>query len=480
MRSKPQASVLVIGSMIAVLCLQYVTSALISPLSAASEAHDAGDNVAQTASVNASGLNLRPEPSTRRPPIARLNQGQSVEILGQEEGWFQVRSGQLIGYVAGAYLTFEDPTTAANKSKETNRRQGPDETFNWPAPRYSVQAAAFADFARATTLIDTLKQKGFTTAWRETVVREGRAYNRVLVGPYASLAVADDAIEELTGLGVEAFVRSEQTERPRPLIITPRAGDDGETVAAPEEQGDKPPTQQSKPSTTSGPSTDQTKAPEALAIREPGGVPTPEDKLAPEPSTEYARSAVDAQAPARRYVKSLLEMRRHRTVVQEWDLSCGAAALATVLSYQYDDPVPEREIAKALIRREEYIARPELVWLRQGFSLLDLKRYVDQRGYEGVGYGQLTIENLIEHAPIMVPVNFKGYNHFVVFRGMLGDRVLMSDPAWGDRTMRLGKFENAWLSYPEVGKVGFVVLGSDGATATNALAPRPSDFVLLR
>src|SRR5689334_2013631 len=59
----------------------------------------------------------------------------------------------------------------------------------------------------------------------------------------------------------------------------------------------------------------------------------------------------------RRAVKSLLEMRQERTVVQQWDLSCGAAALATLLSYQHGDFVSEREIAKGLMRRKEYIAQ---------------------------------------------------------------------------------------------------------------------------
>jgi predicted double-glycine peptidase len=181
-----------------------------------------------------------------------------------------------------------------------------------------------------------------------------------------------------------------------------------------------------------------------------------------------------------REVTSLLEMRRDRTVVQEWDLSCGAAVLATLLTYQHGDPVSEREIATDLIKRKEYIARPELVRVRQGFSLLDLKRYVDSRGYRGVGYGRLTMEDLIAQAPIIVPVNFFGYNHFVIFRGVRGDRVLLSDPAWGSRTMRREKFEDAWLVYPEIGKTGFVVQRRDGTIPPNRLDPRPSDFVMLR
>ena len=87
-------------------------------------------------------------------------------------------------------------------------------------------------------------------------------------------------------------------------------------------------------------------------------------------------------AQAQRPVTSLLEMRQDRVVVQEWDISCGAAALATILNYQHGDPISEREIARGLIAREEYLADPDLVRARHGFSLLDLKRFVDRRGYK--------------------------------------------------------------------------------------------------
>ena len=185
-------------------------------------------------------------------------------------------------------------------------------------------------------------------------------------------------------------------------------------------------------------------------------------------------------ADGRGPVKSLLEMRQDRVVVQQWDLSCGAAALATLLNFQHGDPVSEREIAKGLIQREEYLANPSLVRARHGFSLLDLKRYVEQRGYQGTGYGRLTLADLIERAPIMVAVRFNGYNHFVVFRGALGNRVLLADPAFGNYTMLAEKFEGAWLDYPRFGKVGFVVTRTDDAAPSNRLAPRPTDFVSLQ
>ena len=185
-------------------------------------------------------------------------------------------------------------------------------------------------------------------------------------------------------------------------------------------------------------------------------------------------------AANRQPVQSLLEMRQDRVVVQKWDLSCGAAALATILNYQHQDPVKEKEIANALIQRKEYIDDPLLVRAREGFSLLDLKRFVDKRGYQGLGFGKLELADLIERAPVMVPVNLAGYNHFVIFRGVKNNRVLVADPAWGNRTFLLEKFLDAWIEYPKFGKVGFVVIAKDNKNIENQLAPRPKDFVFLR
>jgi predicted double-glycine peptidase len=169
-------------------------------------------------------------------------------------------------------------------------------------------------------------------------------------------------------------------------------------------------------------------------------------------------------------------MRRENVVVQNFDLSCGAAALATLLTFQHGDPVTEKEVAEQLIRDPKYLADPLIVRKNQGFSLLDLKRYVERRGYEGLGYGQLELENLIELAPILVPIKTKGYDHFVIFRGIIGSRVTLADPAFGNRSMPIETFKAAWLSSPEFGKVGFMVKRRDGASPPNRLRPQVSDL----
>ena len=180
-------------------------------------------------------------------------------------------------------------------------------------------------------------------------------------------------------------------------------------------------------------------------------------------------------------VRSLLEIRRANVMIQNWDLSCGAAALGTLLRYEFGELVTEKEIARGLMSRGEYIEHPDLVQIREGFSLLDLKRYVQTRGYKGLGFGQLDLNDLIERAPIMIPINALGYNHFVIFRGVMGDRVLLADPAWGNRTMTLDKFQRMWLDYGEpMGRVGFTIEHADGRKPLSRLQPKFSEFVMFQ
>ncbi|MBC7514313.1 MAG: C39 family peptidase [Herminiimonas sp.] len=176
-------------------------------------------------------------------------------------------------------------------------------------------------------------------------------------------------------------------------------------------------------------------------------------------------------------VKSLLEIRRRNVVIQKWDLSCGAAALTTLLRYQHGEPVTEKLVAASLMRRPEYIEHPELIQVREGFSLLDLKRDVTARGYKGIGYGKMELKDALAKAPLLVPIEVNGYNHFVVFRGASNGSVLLADPAWGNRTMPINAFVASWINYPGFGRVGFAVQRPDGTTPPQqALVPRPDDF----
>src|SRR5690348_2555841 len=93
-------------------------------------------------------------------------------------------------------------------------------------------------------------------------------------------------------------------------------------------------------------------------------------------------------------VRSLQEVRQEGVIIQKWDTSCGAAALATVLTYSLYEPVSEREVATGMLR----MTVPIKVKHQGGFSLLDMKHFVETRGLTGTGYRDLTFEQLITPA----------------------------------------------------------------------------------
>ena len=173
-------------------------------------------------------------------------------------------------------------------------------------------------------------------------------------------------------------------------------------------------------------------------------------------------AALGAEEP----VRSLREIRQENVVVQQWDTSCGAAALATLLRYQHGLAVSEKKIAEAMLRRSD----PLKVKTRGGFSLLDLKRYADGQGLEGAGYMNLGLDDLLDMAPAIVPVVVRGYPHFVVVRGKAHDKILIADPAFGNRTMDVRSFQKAWQ-----GPIAFVVRRRDGKAPPNELTERPTD-----
>lgn len=126
--------------------------------------------------------------------------------------------------------------------------------------------------------------------------------------------------------------------------------------------------------------------------------------------------------------------------MQRWDISCGAAALATVLTFRLHDPVAESMVAAGMLRKTD----PLRVRLRGGFSLLDMKRFAEARGYAAEGYRGLTLAQLTAmHSPI-VPIEEYGNPHFVVVRGIRDGKVDIADPAFGNRRMPTEQFERVW------------------------------------
>jgi hypothetical protein len=142
-------------------------------------------------------------------------------------------------------------------------------------------------------------------------------------------------------------------------------------------------------------------------------------------------------------IRSLKEIRGEGVVRQKWDVSCGAAALSTVLTYDFKDPTPETAIVVWILHRVD----GKRVRERGGFSLLDLKHFAEARGYHAEGFSGMTIEDLaLEKTSVITPIRAKGVDHFVVVKGMVAGHVIMADPAFGNMTMRVDQFQKLWKS----------------------------------
>jgi len=161
-------------------------------------------------------------------------------------------------------------------------------------------------------------------------------------------------------------------------------------------------------------------------------------------------------------VTSLAEMRYEGVVKQAWDLSCGAAAIATLLSYDYGDQVSEREAAEAMLRRTD----PLKVRFQGGFSFLDLQRFAQSRGYVANGYGNVGLEDLRQMSPSIVPISVHGYDHFVVVRKIDGHEVIFADSAFGNRVLSVSEFEKSWKL-----NVAFVVEETPDSNSADRDAP---------
>lgn len=140
-------------------------------------------------------------------------------------------------------------------------------------------------------------------------------------------------------------------------------------------------------------------------------------------------------------VASMKELRFRTTLRQQHDFSCGSAAVATLLSYHYAYPVSEQTIFRAMYERGD-----QAKIRKEGFSLLDMKAYLEALGFQADGFvaelEQLSAANI----PGIALIKEQGYNHFVVIKGLRNGRILVGDPSAGTRVMPVDRFKALWVN----------------------------------
>lgn len=129
-----------------------------------------------------------------------------------------------------------------------------------------------------------------------------------------------------------------------------------------------------------------------------------------------------------------------RTVVrQQYDYSCGSAAVATLLRFHYATPVGEGEVFQSMYDRGDQ-ERIRSV----GFSMLDMRTYLETRGFAADGL-RLSLDRLATlGVPAIALITHNNYRHFVVVKGVSATHVLVGDPTFGLQTYTRADFEAVW------------------------------------
>lgn len=139
-------------------------------------------------------------------------------------------------------------------------------------------------------------------------------------------------------------------------------------------------------------------------------------------------------------VEPLVVQKNRNVIRQQYDYSCGSAALTTLLDFYLGRNFSERQVMEGLLRFGE----TERIVQRRGFSLLDMKRLVTALGHPSGGF-KAQAKDLIElDHPAIAPIEYAGFKHFVVIRGVQDDRVFVADPALGNITFTLSRFLEVW------------------------------------
>jgi hypothetical protein len=173
-------------------------------------------------------------------------------------------------------------------------------------------------------------------------------------------------------------------------------------------------------------------------------------------------------------LKSVYDLRWDKVVRQKLDVGCGAASLATILTYHYDFAATEQEIADALwadVARGHPSAQLKQRVDTVGFSLANIRNVAEKGGLVSAGF-RVDAKDLDKlRIPTITQVTIRGFAHFVVVRGAQNGRVFVADPRFGNTSYRLAAFEKIWSGV----MLGFAARGAKNAPAGDVLSVKADE-----
>ncbi len=147
-------------------------------------------------------------------------------------------------------------------------------------------------------------------------------------------------------------------------------------------------------------------------------------------------------------VKSYQEIKNEKVIRQNYEESCGAASLATLINILDDSNLTELDLLKAMSGQQLYT---DMV------SFADLNDAVKKLGFQSKSYkiDRKILENIIS-VPILVKIeDDPRFPHFVVIINHKGNYLQILDPSYGEYISSKREFYSVWDRY---NKGGFALI----------------------
>ncbi|EDP6887251.1 peptidase C39 [Campylobacter upsaliensis] len=147
-------------------------------------------------------------------------------------------------------------------------------------------------------------------------------------------------------------------------------------------------------------------------------------------------------------VKSYQEIKNEKVIRQNYEESCGAASLATLINILDDSNLTELDLLKAMGGQQLYT---DMV------SFADLNDAVKKLGFQSKSY---KIDRKILESIMSVPILVKieddpRFPHFVVIINHKGNYLQILDPSYGEYISSKREFYSVWDRY---NKGGFALI----------------------
>jgi len=159
-----------------------------------------------------------------------------------------------------------------------------------------------------------------------------------------------------------------------------------------------------------------------------------------QPVKVYRYQQINSVGDELKTIEPPTDISNHQIITFKDDLSCGSAALATILKFSFDLDVNEQNVIKGLVKYGD----KETIEKKDAFSFYDMKYFLAAIGYTGTGYiieGTISPKQFREddfdsiRNRAIIPIVIDGYAHLTVYRSFDNQLVYLGSPLYGNICM---------------------------------------------